>query len=153
MKIQVETDEKLKETEVVIRCPANPGQAKRIQAEVMSALRHVQRLEVNQGGKNFYLAPEDFIFFEVVDSQTFAHTGAETYQIRSKLYELEESLPASFVRASKSTIIGVRHILSIRRNLTGPSLVQFRDSHKQINVSRSYFKQLRNKLNERSIIK
>jgi DNA-binding LytR/AlgR family response regulator len=68
------------------------------------------------------------------------------------LYELERNLPTYFARASKSVIVNIRAILSISRNLTGPSMVQFRASHKQISISRGYYKELKDKLDERSLL-
>jgi DNA-binding LytR/AlgR family response regulator len=56
-----------------------------------------------------------------------------------KLYELEQALPRSFLRVSKSAILNTAKIYSIAKNLAGPSVVGFRGSHKQISVSRRYF--------------
>jgi hypothetical protein len=42
----------------------------------------------------------------------------------------------------------VAHIYSIARNITGPSVVSFRDSHKRVTVSRQYYSLLRDKLDE-----
>ncbi len=150
MKIRIETDNTLSEPEVLVRCPASDGVAEQIQAEIAMALNQMRRLEVERDRKRYYLSPDVFIFFEAVDGKTFAHTGTDMYEVKQRLYELENVLPTSFIRASKSAIIGTQSILSIRRNLTGPSLVQFRDTHKQINVSRGYYNRLRSKLKERS---
>ena len=62
----------------------------------------------------------------------------------TKLYELEEILPRKFVRISKSSIVNSDKIYSIQKNLTASSLIEFKNTHKQIYVSRSYYKLLKN---------
>jgi DNA-binding LytR/AlgR family response regulator len=149
MKIRIETDDNVNEPEVVIRCRDIDSEAIKVQAAILDALRGDRKLTLIKGDKEYYLPPENILFFEAVDGKTFAHTPNGVYEAKQRLYELEDLLPSSFVRAGKSVIIGTKYILAITRNLTGPSTVQFRGSHKQINVSRGYFKQLKDKLSER----
>ena len=78
-----------------------------------------------------------------------AHTAKEVFETRSKLYELEEVLPASFMRVAKSTILNVNHVYSITRNLTASSEVEFKNTHKKVYVSRNYYKALIAKLEEK----
>jgi DNA-binding LytR/AlgR family response regulator len=149
MKIRIETDENINEPEIVIRSNSLNGDVVKVQAAILDALVKNRKLILTKNGKEYYLTPENVLFFEAVDGKTFAHTPSDLYEIKQKLYELEDTLPSSFVRAGKSVVIGTKYILAITRNLAGPSTVQFRGSHKQINVSRGYFKQLQDKLNER----
>ncbi|MDR0591148.1 MAG: LytTR family transcriptional regulator [Candidatus Nomurabacteria bacterium] len=149
MKIRIETDDKISEPEVIIRCRDIDGEAVKVQTAILDALSKNRKLALLKDGKEYYLSPEAVLFFEAVDGKTFAHTPSDIFESKQKLYELEDSLPSSFVRAGKSVVLGTKYILAITRNLTGPSTVQFRSSHKQVNVSRSYFKQLKDKLNER----
>lgn len=151
MKIRIETDDKLNEPEIIIRARDLDDDVMKFQAVVHEALARNRKLSLVKNDKEYFVEPENILFFESVDGTTFAHSRDNLFKVKMRLYELEEILPNSFVRASKSAIIGTRHILSISRNLAGPSLVQFRGSHKQINVSRSYYKLLRDKLNERSL--
>lgn len=75
----------------------------------------------------------------------------EIYQTRYKLYELEELLPGQFMRVSKSAILNTSHVYSITKNLSSSSVVQFRNTHKQVYVSRMYYKPLKCKLEEKRI--
>ena len=79
------------------------------------------------------------------------HTRDDIYQTRYKLYELEELLPGQFMRVSKSAIMNTSHVYSITKNLSSSSVVQFRDTHKQVYVSRMYYKPLKCKLEEKRI--
>jgi DNA-binding LytR/AlgR family response regulator len=150
MKIRIETDDSVGEPEFVIRCRDLSPEIVDIQKTVLDSLTKSSKLTLLRDGKEFYLSPESILFFETVDGKTYAHTPRHIYETRQKLYELEGVLPSSFVRAGKSVIIGTRYILAVTRNLTGPSTVQFQATYKQISVSRGYFKQLRDKLNERN---
>lgn len=53
------------------------------------------------------------------------------------------------MRVSKSTILNINHIYSITRNLTSSSIVEFQNTHKQVYVSRHYYKPLKFKLLEK----
>ena len=59
-------------------------------------------------------------------------------------------LPSSFVRIAKSAIVNTAKIYSVARDLTASSRVQFSGTHKQIYVSRRYYQNLRQRLQERS---
>ena len=58
-------------------------------------------------------------------------------------------MPVSFMRVSKSTILNTEHIYSISRNFTASSVVAFDGTHKQVFVSRYYYKPLISKLEEK----
>ena len=150
MKVQVETDNKNREPRVVIHCSEVTDDVLKIQSAISKALTGTSRLMLTKNEKDFFVSPDQILFFESVDGKTYAHTANSTFETKDKLYELENTLSLNFLRAGKSVILGTKNVLSIKRNLTGPSLVQFRGSHKQINVSRKYYKQLINKLSERS---
>lgn len=79
------------------------------------------------------------------------HTKKDVYQTKYRLYELEELLSGSFIRVSKSTILNVSHVLSIKKNLTASSEVWFEGTHKQVYVSRNYYKQLKQRLEEKRL--
>jgi DNA-binding LytR/AlgR family response regulator len=149
MKIRIDIDENAKEPEVVIRCRALDDELVRIQTALVKASSESLRLHAARAGEEYYLAPEDVLFFESESGRTWAHTADAAFEVKMRLYELEEVLPHSFIRVSKSAIVGVTHIYSIARNLTGPSVVSFRGSHKKLSASRQYFKVLQDKLNEK----
>ena len=89
------------------------------------------------------------MFFETEDKEIRVHTKKEIYDTDYKLYELEELLPGYFMRISKSTIVNLKHVYSITRNLTASSLVEFANCHKQVYVSRNYYKALVERLAEK----
>jgi DNA-binding LytR/AlgR family response regulator len=139
----------LTEVEVVIRAPSVDDGTLDVQNAVLKALSGISeraKLRLTKGEKDFYLPMTEILFFESDGGKTFAHTAGDVFSVKMRLYELEEILPASFIRVSKSAIIGVSEILSIEKNPVGPSMVQFRGSHKKLSVSRQYYKILQDKL-------
>ncbi|MDR0875735.1 MAG: LytTR family transcriptional regulator, partial [Clostridiales Family XIII bacterium] len=90
---------------------------------------------------------EEILFFETEGKKIYAHTRDEVFEAKLRLYELEELLPRSFLRVSKSAIVGTKAIYAIDKNPVGPSTIHFRGSHKKLSVSRQYFKILHDRLN------
>ena len=142
MKVHIDIDESLEEPLITIR-----GSRESIE-NIQSILEahDNEKLVLFKEEREFLISPKDILFFESVDSRTWAHTADGIYSVRQKLYELEEILPPDLVRASKSVIINTNHILSIKRNLTGPSQVQFQGSDKQTSISRGFYKLLKEQL-------
>lgn len=99
----------------------------------------------------YYLSLDEILFFETDEAGISAHTKTDAYQTKYKLYELEDMLPGFFMRVSKSTILNTNHIYSINRNLTASSVVAFSGTHKQVYVSRYYYKLLISKLEEKRL--
>jgi DNA-binding LytR/AlgR family response regulator len=146
MKIRIEIDKTAEEAEVIIRCARIDRIVSHIQGAVLDALAEEQRLLLLKNGMDYYLPSEDILFFEATGGKTWAHTAEDVFEIKMRLYELEEMLPRSFIRISKSAIVGARKIHSIEKNIAGPSLIRFDGSHKQVAASRRYFKILKERL-------
>lgn len=149
MKIKIEIDESLSEDEVLIRCRGLTEQVTEIQKAVSEVVNTSKRFVFYRGNTEYYLALEEILFFETDGDGINAHTRDNIYQTKHKLYELEDLLPGCFMRISKSSIVNTNHIYSISRNLTASSVVAFAGTHKQVYVSRYYYKPLVNKLEEK----
>lgn len=149
MKIRIEIEEGIAEEEVVIRCRGLTKEVTAIQRAVSNLANLTERFPFYQGNTEYYLPLEEILFFETDEKGVCAHTGNELYRTKYKLYELEGLLPVSFMRVSKSTILNTEHIYSINRNLTASSVVAFDGTHKQVFVSRYYYKPLISKLEEK----
>ena len=149
MKIKIEIDESLLEDEVLIRCRGLTEQVTEIQKAVSEVVNTSQKFVFYRGNTEYYLALDEILFFETDGDGINAHTRDNIYQTKYKLYELEDLLPGCFMRISKSSIVNTNHIYSISRNLTASSVVAFAGTHKQVYVSRYYYKPLVNKLEEK----
>ncbi|MCM1387711.1 MAG: LytTR family transcriptional regulator [Bacillus sp. (in: Bacteria)] len=151
MKIKIEIEESLAEDEVLIRCRALTEEISAIQKAVSEASGTAQKLVFYRGNTEYYLSLDDIYFFETDETGISAHTKTDAYQTKYKLYELENILPGFFMRVSKSAILNTNHIYSINRNLTASSVVSFLDTHKQVYVSRYYYRPLISKLEEKRL--
>lgn len=150
MKIRIEVVGGLEEDEVVIRCNRVDETVNKIHQFVLDQNAARPKIAFYKGNEEFYFPLDEVLFFETEAEQVYAHTAQESYRIRYRLYELEEILPRQFIRAAKSSVVNINKIYSIKRDLTASSLVQFFGTHKQVYVSRHYYRALRKRLDERS---
>lgn len=151
MKIKIEIDDSLDEDEVLIRCRALTDEVAGIQRAVSGASGASRKFVFYKGNTEYYLTLDDILFFETDGDGINAHTQSDIYRTKYRLYELEGLLPADFMRISKSAIVNTNRIYSISRNLTASSVVAFAGTHKQVYVSRYYYKPLINKLEEKRL--
>ena len=151
MKIHIELNPELDEEEILIRCPNLSDKITRMQQALSEIDSHSRKITLYQEDTEYYLDLDDILFFETGLKCIEAHTAKEIFQTRYKLYELEEFLPGCFMRISKSAILNTNKVYAINRNLTASSVVEFQNTHKQVYVSRNYYKALKNKLEEKRI--
>ena len=146
MKIRIELDDGLYEIEVVIRA----GQLSAELEQIQQALSQVNRpqLVFYKGNREYFLDLTDILFFETDGSRVFGHSRDNAYEVKFKLYELEDCLPPYFCRISKSSIVNTRSIYSLEKSFSGTSIIRFYDTVKQIHVSRHYYQLLKEKLRE-----
>lgn len=149
MKMRIEIDESLTEEEVIIRCRQLNKEVAKLQQLLSNATYEERKLLLEKDGKDYFIAVGDILFFETQDKKVFVHTGREVYGSKYKLYELEKMLPYSFMRVSKSTILNTKQIYSISWNIASSSVVEFLNTHKKVFVSRTYYKVLKERLENR----
>ena len=148
LKIRIEMSEGVQE-EVVIRCREITPELIRLQQLLSGDSDRSNQFLLYKGDTEYYLNVNDIIFFETEGNAVMAHTKNDMYETRRKLYELEELSGGRFQRISKSAIVNVDKVYSIKRNVTSSSAIEFQGTHKQIYVSRAYYKVLREKLEEK----
>ena len=153
MKIRMEIDENITENELIIKCSCLNDDVIMLQKQLIEAMNTKMQLHVIKQRAEYLLTPDEILFLETADSVVAVHTAKEIYETKQKLYELEELLPASFMRVSKSAIINTSKIRSVSKNITGASAVEFAGSVKKAYVSRNYIKALMEKLEEKRLKK
>ena len=110
MKLRIEIDGNLEETEIVIKTPTLTDEIADLQRLLQES--KAPRLTFYKGTGEYYLDLSEILFFETEGSKIYAHNQKEAYEVRLKLYELESILPRYFNRVSKSTIANIRQIYS-----------------------------------------
>lgn len=151
MRIKIEIEENLTEDEIIIRCNHLNENIIAIQKNIADAIHGRQQLMVMKGDKEYYLLLTEIMFLETTENQVAVHSANQIFYTRLKLYELQELLPAVFMRVSKSTIINTEKIRSVKKNITGASEVEFAGCHKVAYVSRSYLKPFMGRMEERQL--
>lgn len=149
MKVQIKVDPQAIEPVVTITCKEIDDTILKWQEQMQTLEKAIPQFIFYRDELEYYFPVETVLFFETSDRHVYAHQADEAYRVSYKLYELEKILPQQFLRISKSTIINVDQIFSIDRNFTSYHLVGFYKSHKQVYVSRFYYQDLKQKLNER----
>lgn len=95
------------------------------------------------GGETRRIPSAEVLYFESVDDRTFLYTKHEVFEIRLRLYELEEALsPAGFLRVSKSAVVNLNRISSLRPELNR-NIIATMENGERIVISRSYAKKLK----------
>lgn len=148
MKIRIEMEDN-NEEEIVIRCQRLTPQIMKLQQLLTDEVNKSNQFVLYKGEVEYYINLNQILFFETENSLVIAHTIKDAYETRKKLYELEDLLPGSFLRISKSAIVNINKIYAINRNLTASSAIEFQGTHKQIYVSRGYYKLLKEKMEEK----
>ena len=151
MRVKIEIEEGLAEEEVIIRCGSLNDTIVSLQNYISRQGSGKRCLALRKGETDYYIPLEKIYFFETEGREIRAHTAGDIFISSYKLYELEELLPGSFRRISKSCIVNLDYIYSITRNLTASSVVEFVGSSKRILVSRSYYKALMERLRVRKL--
>ena len=90
--------------------------------------------------------PKDILYFESVDNKTYAYTRSEVYRVDYTLAELELIFTqSSFFRCSKSMILQMNHINSLR-SLSGNRIDAEMENGEHVIISRVYAVAFRKKL-------
>ena len=104
------------------------------------------KIAAYQNGDIFFLEPEQIYYFESVDQKVFAYGKTNVYEVKSKLYELEEQLQGrEFMRASKSTILNLNKISRLTPAFSGRFEALLQNGEKAI-ISRQYVSVLKERL-------
>ncbi len=101
--------------------------------------------EERSSGETVMLGTDQIYYTESIDKKTFIYTKEKCYGTKLRLYELEDTLNANFFRCSKSLIVNIRKIRSVRSELNGRMIAELLNGE-QLVISRNYVKDLKRKL-------
>ena len=147
MKIRTEISDDGQE-EIIIRCRTRTDQIKNIESMLEELISSEREMTLHLSGVEYYVPLREILFFEAYDGKVYAHTKDKTFTCEYKLFELENILPSNYVRISKSAIANVMMISSLKRELVGNGEIGFKGCDKRTYFSRSYYKILRDKIDE-----
>lgn len=93
----------------------------------------------------FILEPKLIYYIESIDNRTFIYYKDQVYQTRQPLYQLESELGNTFFRSSKSMIINIDKIQSIRPLFDSRYEATLKNDEK-VYISRNYIQDLKKRL-------
>lgn len=148
MKFICEVSPDTENEEIVIRCREKSETIRMLESIIENILTGDSDLVLRIRDTEYYIPKRDILYFETEDGKVKAHTAERIFISDYKLFELEQIMPANFVRVSKSCILNISGIEAIRRNPLGASEVFLRGCAKKVYVSRAYYKILKEKIDE-----
>jgi DNA-binding LytR/AlgR family response regulator len=136
MKIEMDIDKKYKALNIVIQSPELNQEV----TDIITKLETPTSFPISGKCKDkiYVLHPEDIYLFYSLRGKVFADSKSSSYEIKQKLYEVEESLTGkSFIRISKSAIVNIYKIKNIELSFSGSLIVKFDNGHDEI-ISRRF---------------
>ncbi len=117
MKVTFEKTPKLSKPEVVVKAATLDEEVDRI----LTTLKQLQPDMIGRkDDKKYILKVVDILYFESVDDKVFAYTSKDSFEIKSRLYEIEAMLSTyRFTRISISRIINLNAIIAFKSSLNG----------------------------------
>ena len=143
MKIEIETDESLREPEIIVRCAVVD---ERIVSIVAGLRMHDRKMTGESDGEMRIVAVGEILYVESVDGRSFAYTGDAVLEMPLRLCELEERLvDADFVKVARNCLVNLCRIAGLRPYVGGRLLARL-DNDEEIVISRKYAGEIRKRL-------
>nr|WP_276008886.1 LytTR family DNA-binding domain-containing protein [Aequitasia blattaphilus] len=103
-------------------------------------------LFAQRGEKNYRIYLKNIYYFEAVEKKVFVYTKEHIYEVKDKLYQIEEKYESlDFLRVSKSVIVNINKIEAIYPALSGRFEVELYNGER-LWISRSYVMDIKAKL-------
>lgn len=146
MIVNFEKHPEQKEIKVLVTYTDMNGQVKKLQ-ELISSVDKTIRCKGEDN--DIWINASDIYYIESVDKHTFIYCKKEVYAAEQRLYQLaEELLKEGFVRVSKSCIININMLQSIR-TIMNSRMEATLINGERITVTRKFISEIRRKLEER----
>lgn len=146
MIVKLEKDISQKEIEVLIRYAEKTRMVERLQ-ELIESVDKTVKCRIDTG--EIWIKASDIYYIESVDKRTFVYGDKAVYRTELRLYQLtEELMSAGFVRVSKSCLLNINMLQSIRP-LMNSRLEATLANGEKINVTRKYIPEIRERLERR----
>lgn len=147
MKITIEKPPEGGEEEIIIRCSDPDSKILALINSFKPGGEASDKLAAFSRDKGIrLLSPEDIYYFESVDDKVFAYCETDVFELKMKLYELEERLTSKgFIRISKSMILNLAK--AVRFNpYVGGRFEAILSNGEKVLISRQYVQELKKRL-------
>lgn len=135
MNVRIESIKKKEEELVLIKCCKVNEEVE----EIVNFIKSKSQLLTGYGDAEiFQISLRDVYYFEGVDNKVYAYLKNHVYEVKNKLYELEELYAKrQFFRASKSVLVNLLKIECVKPALNGRFTAKLLNGE-QIIISRQY---------------
>ncbi len=114
--------------------------------EILCAIDGLQRsLRGSIRGQEVLIKFNEILYIDSVDKHCFFYTQTDCFETQLRLYELEELMNDSFIRISKSCIVNLDKIKSLKADMGSRIIVTLENDEKLI-ISRQYNKAFKERL-------
>lgn len=146
MRIEINTNPELNETQVIINCNSIDQEVEKI----INTLKIIDmKLTGTLEGQTYILDPTNVLYIDTVDKKTFLYSDTAVYETPYRLYEMEEQLMKhDFLRIGKSCLVNFRRILALKAEFDGRIQLTLENQERLI-VSRQYANSIKSKLGAR----
>ncbi len=143
MKLKVETNANLVETEILISTPVITDEIKKIESLINTYyIQFVGKKE----NENYIIKLEDIYYFEAIENKVFAYVIKDVYEVNYKILELVEMLRfTSFIQISRTCILNIDKIAKVSTLVNG-RIMAVLDNGEKIIITRVYANEFRKKL-------
>lgn len=140
MKIDIDINESYKETRVIVRSREMNDEV----TEILDKLKDRPKTITGRRNQEIYIIGiEDILIIYAQNNKVYVSTLEGVFEIKHKLYEIEEQLTGStFVRISKSSIVNSKGIKNIEIEFNGSLVVRCLNDQTEI-ISRRYIKSVK----------
>ncbi|MNK06032.1 putative HTH-type transcriptional regulator [compost metagenome] len=135
MKVSIEEVSRDRDEEIIIRCHEVNDDI----ITLLNKLKTEPAVLLGYDADNIHrLKIADVYYFEAVDNKVFIYCKDKVFESKQKLYELEEICKGKkFFRASKSSIINLTKMSSVKPTLSGRFEAKL-DNGERLVISRQY---------------
>lgn len=136
MRVKIRTVSSKQDEQVVLECVSMTPEFEDIRNYCLTKGNYLIGFGENAEVKQINF--DDIFYIEAVGKKVFAYTKDSFFEIRERLYEVEEKLnPHKFVRCSKAFLISLLKVDSIRPALNGRYCARM-ENGEDIIISRKY---------------
>lgn len=143
MKVRIENVKSRDNEQILIQCY-------RVNDELLEIIDFIKSREDQLSGyedtRIYQISLRDIYYFEGVDNKVYAYLKDQVYEIKNKLYELEDLYKKrKFFRCSKSVLINLLKIECVKPALNGRFTAKLLNGE-QVIISRQYVPDLKKTL-------
>lgn len=140
MKIEVQVDEKIEETKLVIYTKQVNDEITEL-VEKLSSKNEV--IKAFLGDEMYFIKEDDIESVFSENGKVYIKTVNNNYQVKKRVYELEESLPKNkFIRISNSEIVNFDKVENLNNKIIGSIRINLKSGYSTY-VSRRYINKIK----------